>query len=50
MTKLGQQMNDAMLLRGLAERTRESYIACVYGLAKYYRLSPDQLDAAAIQA
>ena len=50
MTKLRQQMNDAMQLRGLAERTRESYIACVYGLAKYYRLSPDQLDAAAIQA
>lgn len=50
MTKLRQQMNDAMQLRGLAERTRKSYIACVYGLAKYYRLSPDQLDAAAIQA
>jgi len=50
MTELRQQMNNAMLLRGLADRTRESYIACVFGLAKYYRRSPDQLDAAAIQS
>ena len=50
MTELRQQMNNAMRLRGLADRTRESYIACVYGLAKYYRQPPDQLDAAAIQA
>ena len=50
MTELRQQMNNAMLLRGFADRTRESYIACVFGLAKYYRQSPDQLDAAAIQS
>ena len=50
MTELRQRMNDAMLLRGFADRTRESYIACVLGLAKYYRRPPDQLDAAAIQA
>ena len=50
MSQLRQRMNDAMLLRGLADRTRESYIACVYGLARYYRRPPDQLDAAAIQA
>jgi hypothetical protein len=50
MTELRQRMNNAMLLRGLADRTRESYTACVFGLAKYYRRPPDQLDAAAIQA
>jgi integrase/recombinase XerD len=50
MTELRQRMNDAMLLRGLADRTRESYIACVLGLAKYHRRPPDQLDAEAIQA
>lgn len=50
MTELRQRMNDAMVLRGLADRTRESYIACVLGLAKHYRPPPDQLDAKAIQA
>ena len=50
MSELRQRMNDAMLLRGLADRTRESYIACVYALARYYRRPPDQLDATAIQA
>lgn len=49
MSELRQRMNDAMVLRGFAERTKESYQACVSGLAKYYRCSPDTLDAAAIQ-
>jgi integrase/recombinase XerD len=43
-------MNNAMVLRGFAARTKESYLACVTGLAKYYRCSPDTLDAGAIQA
>ncbi len=50
MSELRKRMNDAMVLRGLAERTKESYLACVTGLAKYYWLSPDTLDAEAIQA
>lgn len=50
MTELRQRMNNAMLLRGFADRTRETYIACVFGLAKYYRQPPDQLDTAAIHA
>jgi site-specific recombinase XerD len=50
MSQLRQRMNDAMVLRGFAERTKESYLAGVSGLAKYYRCSPDTLDAAAIQA
>ena len=49
MTELRQRMINAMVLRGFAERTKESYLACVSGLANYYRRSPDTLDAAAIQ-
>lgn len=50
MTELRQRMTDAMVRRGLAERTKESYLAGVTGLAKYDWLSPDTLDAEAIQA
>ena len=50
MSELRQRMNNAMVLRGFAERTKESYLACVTGLAKFYRRSPDTLDAEAIQA
>ena len=49
MSELRQRMNDAMVLRGFSARTKESYLACVTGLAKYYRRSPDTLDAAAIR-
>jgi len=50
MTELRQRMDDAMVLRGFALRTRETYLACVSGLAKHYRCSPDRLDASQIQA
>jgi len=50
MTALRQRMDDAMVLRGFALRTRETYLACVNGLAKYYHSSPERLDAAQIQA
>ena len=50
MTELRQRMDAAMVLRGFALRTRETYLACVSGLARYYRCSPDQLDAQQIQA
>jgi Phage integrase, N-terminal SAM-like domain/Phage integrase family len=50
MSALRQGMNEAMVLRGFAERTRETYLACVSGLAKHYGRSPDTLDAEAIQA
>lgn len=49
MSALRQRMNEAMVLRGVAERTKETYLACVSGLAKHYGRSPDTLDAAAIQ-
>jgi hypothetical protein len=37
MTPLRQNMLDAMLLRGFAGRTRESYVEAIYRMAKYYR-------------
>jgi site-specific recombinase XerD len=49
MSTLRQRMNDAMVLRGLAERTKESYLYWVSGLAKFHGRSPDALDTAAIQ-
>ena len=50
MTELRQRMDDAMVLRGFAVRTRETYLACVAGLARHYHCSPDRLDAEQIQA
>lgn len=50
MTELRRRMGDAMVLRGFALRTRESYLACVTALAKHYRCPPDRLDAEQIQA
>ena len=50
MTELRQRMDDAMVLRGFALRTRETYLACVSGLAKHYHCSPDRRDAEQIQA
>ena len=50
MTELRRQMDDDMVVRGMAERTRETYLAAVTGLAKYYRRSPDQISDAEVQA
>ena len=50
MTELRKQMDDAMVLRGFSPRTRETYLACVRALAKYYRQPPDALDAPRLQA
>jgi site-specific recombinase XerD len=50
MSALRQRMDEVMVLRGLSARTRESYLACVSGLAKHYKRSPDQIDSAAVQA
>jgi site-specific recombinase XerD len=49
-TTLRKRMIDAMVLRGFAPRTRESYVACVAGLARHYGCAPDRLDAQQIQA
>ena len=50
MSELRQRMDNAMVLRGFAERTREAYLHCVESVAKYYWRSPDQLTAAELQA
>ena len=47
---LREQMDDAMILRGFAARTRESYLAAVKSLAKYYRRPPDLLTTEEIEA
>jgi integrase/recombinase XerD len=49
-TKLRREMDNAMVLRGFAPRTREAYLDCVTALARHYGRSPDRLDSAAIQA
>ncbi len=48
-TKLRREMDNAMVLRGFAPRTREAYLACVTALAQHYHRSPDGLDTAEIQ-
>ena len=50
MTELRNRMEEAMVLRGFAPRTRESYLACVRALAKHYRQPPDGLNGPKIQA
>lgn len=50
MTLLRQQMSEAMVLRGLAGRTQEAYLAAVLALAKFYRRPPDTLTTEQLQA
>ena len=45
MTALRQRMIEDMQLRGLAERTQESYVGAVRQLAQHYGKSPDQISA-----
>lgn len=49
MGALREQMERDMVLRGMSPRTRESYLAAVAGMAKFYRSSPDALDEAQVQ-
>jgi site-specific recombinase XerD len=50
MTTLRMRMDHDMLVRGMAERTRETYLAAVTRLARHYRRAPDQLSPEEIQA
>jgi site-specific recombinase XerD len=43
-------MSEAMVLRGLAARTQEAYLAAVVALAKFYRRPPDILTTEQLQA
>jgi integrase/recombinase XerD len=50
MTELRTRMDNDMLVRGMAERTRETYLAAVARLARYYHRPPDQLTPSQVQA
>ena len=50
MTPLRQRMLDALVLRGMALRTQESYIDDVVRLARHYRRSPETLTADEVQS
>ncbi len=50
MGELRDRMHHDMVVRGLAERTRESYTAAVVGLTRFYRRSPDQLTQREVEA
>ena len=49
MGALRKQMDADMVVRGMSVRTRESYLAAVAGLAKYYGRSPEQVSEAEVQ-
>jgi len=44
MTKLRQRMIEDMQLRGLSEKTQDSYLRAVRQLAEYYHKTPDQIS------
>jgi integrase/recombinase XerD len=50
MTALRQQMENDMVLRGMAARTRQSYLEAVLGLAKFYRRRPDAISVEEVQS
>lgn len=50
MPSLRQHMHDAMLVRGLAVRTRQSYIEAIAKLATFYHTSPQHLTAPQVEA
>ena len=49
MSALRKQMEADMTVRNFSVRTRESYVASVRGLAKYYKRSPDTLTEDEVQ-
>ena len=50
MTELRRRMDEDMVVRGMADRTRETYLWAVEGLARHYRRSPDQISDQEVQA
>ena len=49
MSPLRVRMLDALMLRGMAVRTQESYVEDVARLARHYGRSPDALSAQEVQ-
>jgi site-specific recombinase XerD len=50
MTELRQRMLDAMVQRGFAQRTQETYIRAIRRMAKHYRRDPAQYTPQEVQA
>jgi len=50
MTTLRMRMDNDLLVRGMAARTRETYLAAVTRLARHYHRPPDQLSLQEVQA
>jgi len=50
MSALRQHMHDAMLVRGLALRTRQTYIEAIVKLARFYHTSPALLTPEQVEA
>ena len=49
MSPLRQRLQDALVLRGMAQRSQYSYIHAVARLSRHYRRSPDLLSAEEVQ-
>jgi integrase/recombinase XerD len=49
MGALRKQMDQDMVVRGMAERTRESYLSAVAAMAKFYQRSPEQVSEVEVQ-
>jgi len=49
MGTLRKQMDADMVVRGMAERTRETYLSAVAAMAKFYRRSPEQVSEVEVQ-
>ena len=50
MTQLRTRMIDNMILRGMSEKTQNSYVRSVAQLASFYNRSPDQISDEEVQA
>jgi integrase/recombinase XerD len=50
MTPLRQRMQDAMVQRGFALRTQETYIGAIYRMARHYRRDPALYTAQEVQS
>lgn len=50
MTPLRKRMLDAMILRGFAQHTQETYLGAVIRLSQHYNCSPDRLSDEQVQA
>ncbi len=50
MTPLRQKMLDAMIQRGFAARTQQSYVEAIFRMAKHYRRDPAAYSAEEVQA